>query len=149
MRSWKIVPLLALALLASGCYTTVVETGRAPSHQKFRDEWVMGFASGLIMPERVHAARRCLHGVARVKTEQSLQNFAVQTVTAGLLSPRTVEVTCAAGPWGVLELAPGRGIREMREMRERRELREMKRMDHFRTERHRRHERVVRRFHVD
>jgi len=98
MRAWHVVPLLALTLLASGCYTTVVETGREPSRRKFRDDWVMGFASGLIMVERVNAAGHCANGVARVKTETSLANFAVQTLTAGLLSPRTVEVTCAAGP---------------------------------------------------
>ena len=98
MRTWHVVPLLGLALLASGCYTTVVETGREPSRRKFRDDWVMGFASGLVMVERVNAERYCANGVARVKTETSLANFVVQTVTAGVLSPRSVEVTCAAGP---------------------------------------------------
>ena len=63
-----------------------------------------------------------------------------------VLSPRTVEVTCAAGPEGVFEWAPERGLREFRELRE---LREMKRMDHWRMERHGRHGRVVRRFHAD
>ena len=97
MRPLHLVPLMVALVALSGCYTTVVDTGREPSRRTVRDEWVMGFASGLIMAEDVALARRCPAGVARVKTEQSLPNFLVQAVTAGVLSPRSVEVTCAAG----------------------------------------------------
>ena len=111
MRAWHVVALLALTLTASGCYTTVVDTGREPSRRKFRDDWVMGFASGLVMVERVNVERRCPAGVARVKTETSFANFLVQTLTAGLLSPRTVEVTCAADHEHGFEWAFGRELR--------------------------------------
>jgi hypothetical protein len=107
MRAALVLPLAALLATTSGCYKTVVDTGRVPSRMQVRDEWVMGFAAGMVMPQRVDAARRCPTGVARVTTKASFANLVVQTVTAGILSPRTVEVTCAAfGPPG---FGPGRG----------------------------------------
>jgi hypothetical protein len=98
MRASYTVALLATLVGLSGCYTTVVDTGREPAHRTVRDGWVMGYASGLIMVEEPSIARRCPFGVARVVTEQSVPNLLVQVATAGLLSPRSVEVTCAAGP---------------------------------------------------
>jgi hypothetical protein len=121
MRAIYLLPIAALLVSASGCYRTVVDTGREASRVRVKDEWVMGFASGLFMPGRVDAARRCPNGVARVVTEASFANLVVQTLTAGLLSPRSVEVTCAAsgrpgfgrargwgdGRWGERRHGPG------------------------------------------
>jgi hypothetical protein len=98
MRASHLVPLLAVILAASACSTTVVDTGREPARITIRDDWVMGFMGGLVMTEGVNVTRRCPDGVARVVTGQSLPNLLVQIGTAGLVSPRSVEVTCAAGP---------------------------------------------------
>lgn len=97
MRVMVAVAALAVLVGLTGCSTSVVDTGLEPSRRMVRDDFVLGFASGLLMVENVRPTRMCRGQVARVVTGVSAGNLLVQTLTAGIVSPRTVTVTCARG----------------------------------------------------
>lgn len=92
VRTLLAAPLL---LALAGCQSTTIRTGLPAREGPPSRTTVMGYASGLIMPNPMRLARRCPAGVSFLRTEQSLRDFAVQTVTAGVLSPRTVTLICA------------------------------------------------------
>ena len=95
MRRRSLLAAILLPLALAGCQSTTISTGLPAQRGPVRQATVMGYASGLIMPGTYRLARRCPAGIAYLRTEQTPRDFAVQTVTAGILSPRTVTVICA------------------------------------------------------
>ena len=87
---------LGVLLLSGACYHATIETGRTPSTEKVTQKWAMGFAWGLVPPPTVETATRCPNGVARVETYHSFLNSLVGILTSGIVTPITIEVTCAA-----------------------------------------------------
>ena len=89
--------LLTVAALAStGCYHATVTTGLTPGTIVIDQPWAMSFVYGLVPPPTVEAAGRCSDGVAVVETELSFLNGLVSFVTAGIVTPMHITVTCAA-----------------------------------------------------
>lgn len=97
MRLLRTLALLALALPLAGCYHATVTTGMAPGTQTIDQPWAMSFVYGLIPPPTVDAAAQCPQGVARVETQLSFLNQLVSFLTAGIITPMHITVTCAAG----------------------------------------------------
>ena len=95
MRRSSLV-LIALALV--GCYHATVETGAAPSEQVIERCCEAGFLGGLVPPKAVRSEAACPNGVARVETSRSFSNVVFTVLTAGLYSPMSVRITCAAVP---------------------------------------------------
>lgn len=94
----KRVALLALvALLSTGCYHAVVETGRPASSTTIDKAWAHGFLWGLVPPSTVETAQKCPTGVAKVETQMSFLNMFANFLTSGLYSPMQITVTCAQG----------------------------------------------------
>ena len=84
------------AVLAGGCYHATVETGAAPSEQVVERCCAAAFLGGLVPPKPVKAEAACPHGVARVETSRSFSNVVFTVLTAGLYSPMSMRITCAA-----------------------------------------------------
>ena len=89
-----------------GCYRADVTTGLAPSGAVVEDAWVLGFAGGLVMVDDVDASE-CRNGIARLMTRQSFMNLVVNVLTAGIVSPMSVRVECAARPGTPLPAVSG------------------------------------------
>lgn len=94
------VLLTATFMLVSigGCYHAQIITGKQPSNKVIEKKWFMGFVYGLVMPDQLDVANDCPDGVAKVETQLSFLNQVVSAVTGGIITPMTLEVTCAAGP---------------------------------------------------
>ena len=88
---------LALLLIAPGCYTATVVTGRPMGSTVVQRPFAMGFIYGLIPPPEVNVAQECPQGVAMVRTQMSFVNGLVSALTGGILTPWTIMVTCASG----------------------------------------------------
>lgn len=99
MNKLRLVALLAV-LSGTGCYHAVIDTGRTPSGQTVKKEWAHGFAFGLVPPDVMSTAQQCPDGVARVETQHSFMNQLAYLITAGIYSPMTIEVQCAAPAGG-------------------------------------------------
>jgi len=80
-----------------GCYHAQIVTGKEPSSKIVEKKWFMGYVYGLIIPDQLDVANDCPAGVAKVETQLSFLNQVVSAVTAGIITPMTIEVTCAAG----------------------------------------------------
>ena len=89
--------LFALLVLLPGCYHTTAVTGRTPGATVVERPWAMSFVYGLVPPATVDASRDCPQGVAIVETQISFLNGLVGSLTAGLVTPMTITVTCATG----------------------------------------------------
>jgi Bor protein len=93
-RASAALPVLALM----GCYHATIETGAAPSEQVIERCCEAGFLGGLVPPRAVRSEAACPNGVARVETARSFSNVVFTVLTAGLYSPMSVRITCAAAP---------------------------------------------------
>lgn len=89
--------LLAVVLVASGCYHARIETGLTPSAQVYEQTFASGWIYGLVPPSTVEAGQECPNGVAVVETELSFVNQLVSALTLGIYTPMHITVTCAAG----------------------------------------------------
>lgn len=100
----KLSPLVAaLALFGStACYHAVVETGRAPGTTVVQKPWTATFVFGLVEAKEINVARECPNGLAKVESQMSFVNGLAAFVTAGLYTPHTVTITCAANRTGAL-----------------------------------------------
>jgi hypothetical protein len=87
---------LAFALLGAGCYHAVVDTGLTPSGQTIEKPWAHGFIYGLVPPSTIETAQKCPNGVAKVETQLSFLNQVASFLTAGIYTPMTITVRCAA-----------------------------------------------------
>lgn len=92
---------VASFLFLAGCYhATVVDTGLQPSMQTIEKTFASSWIYGLVPPATVDVAEGCEHGAARVETQLSFVNQLVGILTAGIYTPMTITVTCAARPMG-------------------------------------------------
>jgi hypothetical protein len=89
-----VVPVLS-AVLLSGCYHAIIETGREANGTVISRPWAASFIAGLVPPPVIETAQRCPAGVAKVETQQSLPNMLASFLTGGLFSPMTITVSCA------------------------------------------------------
>lgn len=85
------------AILMSGCYHAVINTGRPSSGQVIEKPWANSFVAGLVPLEVVETASKCPNGVAKVETMHSVLNMVATIVTFNIYSPMTIRVECAAG----------------------------------------------------
>lgn len=96
MNRWIV---LALGLVASGCYTTTIRSGRPPGDVSFvaDDKWHSGFLSGTQEASGPYAMDElCPHGWATIETRTSFANGLVEHAAFHIYNPQTVKVTCAA-----------------------------------------------------
>jgi len=91
-RSWLAIP---AAFVLAGCYHVTVDTGMAPSATVIEQPWALGFVYGLIAPPTVESKSTCPKGVAKVESQMSLVNGLVSMLTASIVTPMTIKVTCA------------------------------------------------------
>ena len=87
--------LLVLLIAASGCYHASVNTGQAPNGVEIDRPWALSFIYGLVPPPTVETMERCPNGVALVETELSVLNQVVSFLTAGIVTPMHIKVSCA------------------------------------------------------
>jgi hypothetical protein len=91
-----VLPLVAsCAILLSGCYHAVIETGKAPAPETISRKWAHGFIFGLVPPSQTDTKGTCPNGVAKVETRHSFLNMLAGAVTYGLYAPMQIDVTCA------------------------------------------------------
>jgi Bor protein len=91
-----LLPLVAAsALVFSGCYRAVIETGKAPAPETISTKWAHGFLFGLVAPKVTETQGKCPNGVSRVQTQHSFLNGLVAGITYGLYTPMQIDVTCA------------------------------------------------------
>jgi hypothetical protein len=83
-------------LLTAACYHTTVETGAIPSDQVVERCCEAAFLGGLVPPRTVRSVAACPAGVAKVETSRSFSNLVFTALTAGLYSPMSLRITCAA-----------------------------------------------------
>ena len=91
-RSWALLPSV---LLLGACYHAVITTGQTASGQTIEKPWAMSFIYGLVPPPGVETASKCPGGVAKVETQQSFLNGLVSVLTAGIVTPMDIRVSCA------------------------------------------------------
>jgi hypothetical protein len=93
----RVTPFLLLAAIAlSGCYHATVVTGLEPSLNVIERDFASSWVYGLVPPKTVETMAECPDGVARVETQLSFVNQLVSFLTAGIYTPMTIVVTCAA-----------------------------------------------------
>ncbi len=97
MSQFRGVLLAGVMLVSSGCYHATIETGATPSNQVVEQPWAASWIFGFIPPKTVETASQCPNGVARVETQLTFLNGLVSALTAGIFTPMTIKVTCAAG----------------------------------------------------
>jgi hypothetical protein len=85
---------MAMGLLTTGCFHSVIDTGLQPGPVGYEEEWETAWLIGAV-PARVDATEACRGPWARVETQQSFLNGIVTVLTLGIYSPHQVEVTCA------------------------------------------------------
>ena len=102
MNHAKAYMALALLLLASGCYTTTISSGRPVGKvsPEADDTWHSGLVTGGVdLSGDYDLKSLCPNGWAEIHTETSVLNEVVELATYRLYAPQTVRVTCAAdGP---------------------------------------------------
>lgn len=94
--------LLLVVVVLPGCYHATVVTGEPAGTTVVDRPWALGFIYGLIPPPTVETMAECPNGVAVVETQHSFLNQLVSFLTAGLVTPMHITVTCAAGGSGAL-----------------------------------------------
>lgn len=99
----RTLSLLAVVLVASGCYHARIETGLTPSAQVYEESFASGWIYGLVPPSTVEAGEECPNGVAVVETELSFVNQLVSAFTFGIYTPMHITVTCAAAGSAALD----------------------------------------------
>jgi hypothetical protein len=94
--------LLALSalMLASGCYTTTVRSGKPPGDPtaEYDGKWHSGVVWGIAeLSGPYDLSEICPNGWAEITTETSFVNGLVDGITSGIYNPQSVTVRCAAG----------------------------------------------------
>jgi len=94
----RVLALVLLASLPTGCYKVTVNTGAPQAPMQIDIPWQMSYAAGLIPPPEVDTQAECPQGVAQVQTQRSFLNSLATGVTSIIISPMHVTVICASGP---------------------------------------------------
>jgi hypothetical protein len=109
MRTLRLAALALAAIVSTGCYHAVIETGRPAGTTVVSRPWTPTFIFGLVAAPEINVAAQCPRGIARVDTQMSFVNGLASFITLGIYTPRTVTVTCASGtaslPGRVIEVA--------------------------------------------
>jgi hypothetical protein len=88
--------LCAASLIASlACYHATVETGATPSTVVIDKSFASSWIYGLVPPDIVSTASKCMDGVAKVETQHTFVNQLVGFLTFGIYTPMQIKVTCA------------------------------------------------------
>ena len=95
MYRFKVLGVIGFAVF-SACYTATIETGLPPSPQVIENGMATAWIYGLVPPKVVQTAAQCPNGVAKVVTQLSFVNQLIAFLTAGIFTPMTIKVTCAA-----------------------------------------------------
>lgn len=104
IRTRGMVATIAGAVVLSGCYHAVINTGIQPGPRTVEEKWAMGYIGGLVPPDPVYAEQQCGEsGVARVETKHSFLNQLVAGLTFSIFTPMEIVVTCGRGPKKTLQ----------------------------------------------
>lgn len=108
---------LALVVVSAGCYRATINTGLQPNGTMIKQPWAMSFVAGLIPPPEVETATKCPDGVAKVETYHSFMNGLVAALTASIITPITIEVSCASkrtsdAGGSTINVAEGQSVRD-------------------------------------
>lgn len=90
----------AALVLASGCFTTTVRSGKPPGDAtaEYDGKWHSGVVWGIAeLSGPYNLSEVCPNGWAEITTETSFLNGLVNGVTSNIYNPQTVTVRCAAG----------------------------------------------------
>jgi hypothetical protein len=88
--------LALVAVLGTGCFHQVVQTGNPAGATVVDKQFVPGWLWGLVPNTQVDVRKECPMGVAVVETETSFVNGLVSAVTLGIFTPQHVRITCAS-----------------------------------------------------
>ena len=98
----KRVFLLLSALALSACYTTTSRSGLPRADKPpiaYDEKWHSGVVVGTgEVSGPYDLPEICPNGWAEIKTETSFPNWFAEIVTAGVYSPQTISIVCAAAP---------------------------------------------------
>ena len=97
MRTFSRTSLVVCALLLSGCFHQIVQTGRTPGTTVVERPWTATWLWGLVPADEISVVAQCPNGVATIETQQSFANGLVGLITLGIYTPQEVKVTCASG----------------------------------------------------
>lgn len=89
---------LVVVFSAGNRFNLDLDTGLPASEEGVREEVAPFFLGGLVASPMEKTWSRCAYGVARVETRVSPADLAATALTAAIYAPRTVRVTCVAGP---------------------------------------------------
>ena len=92
------LPILAVAALVAlaGCHNVRYDTGR-PASQRVVTVPANFFLWGLVGEKVIDLDAACPEGAAHWRNQATVVDAAIDVLTLGLWSPRTVTVTCAEG----------------------------------------------------
>ncbi len=96
MQLKQLLSVLLLTFLLTGCYHASITTGLEASNEVIDKPWAMSFVYGLIPPAEIDASAECSNGVAKVETQLSFLNQVVSALTAGIITPMHITITCAS-----------------------------------------------------
>lgn len=91
---------LTALVLASGCFTTTVRSGKPPGDAtaEYDAKWHSGVVWGIAeLSGPYNLSEVCPNGWAEITTETSFVNGLVDSITSGIYNPQSVTVRCAAG----------------------------------------------------
>ena len=87
-------------VLASGCYTTTVRSGKPPvdATAEYDGKWHSGVVWGIAeLSGPYDLSEVCPNGWSEITTETSFVNGLVDGITSGIYNPQSVTIRCAAG----------------------------------------------------
>ena len=102
MKQQFTILMLVMSISLISCYNASVITDKTPSDMIIEEPWALSFVYGLIPPATIDASEKCKNGIAKVETELSFLNQLVSGLTAGLITPMHITVTCAVADLGNL-----------------------------------------------
>lgn len=93
--------LLCLLTLVGGmgCHRVTIKDSTTRAGDKHGNEWQMFLIYGLapIGENPIEADKKCPNGLHQVSFEQSFLNGLVSMLSSGIITPVTIEYTCAEG----------------------------------------------------
>ena len=95
MKRLAMTAVVGAALVLSGCYHAVINTGRPSNGETKTIPWAHGFIVGLVPPAEVDTKAKCPNGVASVETQMTFLNGLVAALTYQLYTPMQITYTCA------------------------------------------------------
>jgi hypothetical protein len=122
VRTLTTIAVAASALLLSGCYHAVIDSGRAPNGTTVERSWAHGFLWGLVPPSVTETAQKCPGGIAKVETKHSFLNAAAAVITYGIYTPMTIFASCtgakSTADATVINAAPGKAAEAIQQAAE-------------------------------